>query len=155
MALLLTILGFGLFIFAIRTVNRWDGGRIPIQVHVMIGIVGVVVLLMGLYPLTAPQVPKSIPSDISLRAGDPVRDRRSLRAGHHEPDRAQIGRHGPPLHPGWFPVPGECRSPRRAVSLGFGNVYLSNPRIARLDPTQAVSELRPASRPALRYHLLI
>jgi hypothetical protein len=24
-----------------------------------------------------------------------------------------------------------------------------------LDPTQAVSELRPASRPALRYHLLI
>jgi cytochrome b561 len=69
MALLLTILGFGLFIFAIRTVNRWDGGRIPIQVHVMIGIVGVVVLLMRLYLLTAPQVPKSIPSDISLRAG--------------------------------------------------------------------------------------
>jgi hypothetical protein len=69
MALLLTILGVGLFIFAIRTVNRWDGGRIPIQVHVMIGIVGVVVLLMGLYLLTAPQVPKSIPSDISLRAG--------------------------------------------------------------------------------------
>ncbi len=68
MAMLLTILGFGLFIFAIRTVNRWDGGRIPIQVHVMIGIVGVVVLLMGLYLLTAPQVPRSIPSDISLRA---------------------------------------------------------------------------------------
>ena len=64
MAMLLTILGFGLFIFAIRTINRWDGGRIPIQVHVMIGIVGVVVLLMGLYLLTAPQVPKSIPSDI-------------------------------------------------------------------------------------------
>jgi hypothetical protein len=36
MATLLTILGFGLFIFAIRTVNRWDGDRIPIQVHVMI-----------------------------------------------------------------------------------------------------------------------
>jgi hypothetical protein len=30
----------------------------------MIGIVGVVVLLMGLYLLTAPQVSKSIPSDI-------------------------------------------------------------------------------------------
>jgi hypothetical protein len=29
-AMLLTILGFGLFIFAIRTINRWDGGRIPI-----------------------------------------------------------------------------------------------------------------------------
>jgi multisubunit Na+/H+ antiporter MnhB subunit len=69
MAMLVTILGFGLFIFAIRTVNRWNGGRIPIQVHVMIGIVGVVVLLVGLYLLTAPQVPKSIPSDISLRAG--------------------------------------------------------------------------------------
>jgi hypothetical protein len=64
MAMLLTILGFGLFIFAIRTINRWDGGRIPIQMHVMIGIVGVVVFLMGLYLLTAPQVPKSIPSDI-------------------------------------------------------------------------------------------
>jgi hypothetical protein len=89
MAMLVTILGFALFIFAIRTVNRWNGGRIPIQVHVMIGIVGVVVLLMGLYLLTAPQVPKSIPSDISLRAGDPGRDRRSLRAGHYEPDRAQ------------------------------------------------------------------
>jgi hypothetical protein len=64
MAMLLTILGFGLFICAIRTINRWHGGRIPIQMQVMIGIVGVVVLLMGLYLLTAPQVPQSIPSDI-------------------------------------------------------------------------------------------
>ena len=65
MAMLLTILGFGLFIFAIRTINRWDGGRIPIQVHVMIGIVGIAVLLIGLYLLTAPEVPKSVPSETS------------------------------------------------------------------------------------------
>jgi hypothetical protein len=81
MAMLLTILGFGLFIFAIRTVNRWDGHRIPIQVHVMIGIVGVVVLLMGLYLLTAPQV---LSQSHQTSACAPTRRPRPLRAHETE-----------------------------------------------------------------------
>jgi hypothetical protein len=38
------------------------------------------------------------------RTGDQRRGRRGLRAGHHEPDRPPLDRHGAPLHPRGEPV---------------------------------------------------
>ena len=37
------------------------------------------------------------------------------------PSREQLGCHSARLYQGWFVVQGECRGPRRAVSLGFDN----------------------------------
>jgi hypothetical protein len=99
MAMLLTILGFGLFIFAVRTINRWDGGRIPIQMHIMIAIVGVVVFLVGLYLLTAPQVAKSIPSDAHIgktlpaAASDPMQSIVACATARIEPVTFRAIRH--------------------------------------------------------------